>query len=164
MGSSFRLGKIIAIIAVILILITMGVFVFGHSEIFIKGSKNKMELTDSSEFNNMWLSYEKKQEGSKLKLMADTLIANAKKNKNKPALLPDLLYQATEGSEIIKVRSTVKGKERNNIEGFTEFKNSIDVKHTYFTRFVYSEKTKLISGIIVQYEQKNKMEFEPDET
>lgn len=164
MGSSFSVGKILAILAVILILVTMGIFIFSNAEKFIKDSSKKIELADSSEFNNIWMSYEKKQEGSKIKAMADKLASNAKENKDTAALLPDLIYKATEGSDWVTVRSTVKGKEKSNVEGFNKFKNDIDSRHTYFVKFVYSEKTNLISGIIVQYEQKDKVDFVPDET
>ena len=81
MGSSFSVGKILAILAVILILVTMGIFIFSNAEKFIKDSSKKIELADSSEFNNIWMSYEKKQEGSKIKAMADKLASNAKENK-----------------------------------------------------------------------------------
>lgn len=59
MGSSFSVGKILAILAVILILVTMGIFIFSNAEKFIKDSSKKIELADSSEFNNIWMSYEK---------------------------------------------------------------------------------------------------------
>lgn len=164
MGNSFSLVKVIAIIVVILILITMGIFVFSNTETFVKGTSDKIKLTDSSEFNSKWLSYEGKQAGSKLKAMAEKLISNAETNKEIPSMLPDLIYQATESGQIVNIRSTVKGKEKNNIEGFQKLKEDLNSRHTYWVKLVYSEKTNLVSGIIIQYSQKDKIEFTPDET
>lgn len=164
MGSSFNLVKIIAIIVVILILITMGIFVFSNTDSFVKGASNKMDLTDSNEFNAKWLSYEGKQAGSKLKAMAERLISNAETNQENAAMLPDLIYQATEGGQTVNIRSTVKGKEKNNVAGFQKLKEDLNSRHTYWVEFIYSEKTNLISGIIIQYSQKDNLEFTPDET
>lgn len=163
MGSSFKLIKVIAIIAVILILITMGVFVFTNTDIFVKGSSDKLSLTDTNEFNNMWSIYKGKQDGSKIKAMADRLIVNAKENENNPTMLPDVFYQATDGAEPIHIKSNVKGRDKKNIEGFEQLKNDVTSRHSYWVKFVYSEKTKVISGIIVQYEQGDNLEFTPDE-
>lgn len=164
MGNSFNLIKVFAIIVVILILITMGIFVFSNTESFLKDASDKFENVDSSEFNTQWLSYEGKQAGSKLNAMAEKLISNAKTNKENGTMLPDLIYQATEGSDIVHVKSTVKGKDKNNVQGFETFKESLNLRHTYWVEFVYSEKTNLISGIIVQYTQNDDIEFTPDET
>lgn len=164
MGSSFKLIKIIAIVAVILILITMGVFVLSNTESFMKDSSSKLTLTDSNEFNAKWESYKGKQDGSKVKAMAERLILNAEQNKKDATMLPDIIYKSTESSDPIYVRSTVKGKEKANVSGLETFKDDINSRHTYYIKFVYSEKTKIISGIIVQYEQNDNIEFVPDET
>lgn len=164
MGNSFSLVKVIAIIVVILILITMGIFVFSNTDSFVKGASKKIDLTDSNEFNAKWLSYEGKQAGSKLKAMAERLISNAETNQENAAMLPDLIYQATEGGQTVNIRSTVKGKEKNNVAGFQKLKEDLNSRHTYWVKFVYSEKTNLISGIIIQYSQKDNLEFTPDET
>ena len=158
MQHSFKFIHIVAIVIVIMIVVSLGLFVMKQTQGFV----NNVDLSANQigEFNSIWSGYEKLQKGSTLKGLFQKLEQNAKENGNNPQMLIDVAYNTTQGSEFNIIRSTVK---RPNSVAFKEAINNIDVKHAYTVEFVYNEKTGIITGIIIKNGRNDKVNFVPDE-
>ena len=158
MKHSFKLIYLIVIIVVIAIIVTLGLFVMKSSQEF--SSSTDLSLSDTNEFNNLWLSYKGKQKGSTVKRMVQKVISNAEENENNPAMLIDIAYKIHASDDFTVINST---KKSINVEEMQELANEIDGKHYFTVEFVYA-KSKQISGIIIKYSQSDKFEeFVPDE-
>ncbi len=158
MKHSFKFIYLIVIIVVIAIIVTLGLFVMKSSQEFT--SSTDLSLTDTNEFNNIWLSYKGKQQGSMIKRMIQKVISNAEENENNPSMLIDIAYKMHANDEFTVINST---KKLNNVEQMKNILSEIDGKHYYIVEFVYA-KSKQISGIIIKYSQNDKFEdFIPDE-
>ena len=158
MQHSFKFIHILAIIIVIMIVVSLGLFVMWQTQGFV----NNVNLSETQigEFNSIWVGYEKLQKGSSLKGLFQKLSQNAQENSNIPQMLIDVAYNTTQGSSFNIINSTVKNP---NIDAFSEAANSIDVKHAYTVELVYNEKTNIITGIIIKNGRNDKVDFIPDE-
>lgn len=158
MGNSFKFIKVIAIIAVILIVVTLGIFVFKNSHSFVKSvNLSKYEI---DEFNGKWLNYEGLQNGSSISGLFQKLASNAEENKNAPEKLIDVAYNITDGSEFNVINSTVRAPKAN------EFKSAMGgfvSQHAYIVELIYSENTGLVSGILIKSNRNDKYELIPNE-
>lgn len=158
MKHSFKFIYVMGIIVVIAIIVTLGLFVMRSSQDFTNSAD--LSLTDTNEFNNIWLAYKGKQKGTIVKRMVQKAISNADENSKSPEMLVDIAYQAHANEEFTVINST---KKLNNIDEMKELVLELDDKHYYTIEFVYS-KSKQISGIIIKYSEKNKFDnFVPDE-
>lgn len=158
MKHSFKFIYLIAIIAVIFIIVTLGLFVMKSSEEFTASAD--LNITDLNDFNNIWFGYRKKQKGSNVKIMLQSAIKNAEENKNNPEFLLDFAYKLHEADDFTFIYST---KKNNNVNSIKELLNEIDSKHYYTIDLIYSNK-KYVSGIVIKYAEKDKIDFVPDET
>lgn len=158
MKHSFKFIYLFAIIVVIIIIVTLGLFVMKSSQDFTNSAD--LTLTDTNEFNNIWLAYKGKQKGTTVQRMIQKAISNAEENKDNPSMLVDIAYKIHANDEFIVINST---KKLNNIEEMQALIPEIDGKHYFIVDFVYA-KSKQISGIIIKYSQTDKFEeFVPDE-
>ena len=158
MKHSFKFIYVLAIIVVIMIVVTLGLWIMKSSQNFI-GSAN-LSLTDSNEFNQIWLVYKGKQKGSNVKMMLQKVVKNAEENSNEPSMLIDIAYKIHASDDFTFINSTKKLNKVNDIEDLMQ---NLDVKHYYTIDFVYSEASKQITGIIIKYNEKDKVNFIPDE-
>jgi len=158
MKHSFRFIYLIAIIVAIILIVTLGLFVMKSSQDFT--SSVDVSLSDTNEFNNIWLGYKGKQKGSMVQRMVQKAISNANENSNNSAMLVDIAYKLHGNDEFSFINSTVK---MNNVDDMKDLQKELDAKHYYTVEFVYS-KSKQISGIIIKYAEKDKVDFVPDET
>lgn len=158
MQHSFKFIHIVVIIIVIMIVVSLGLFVMWQTQGFV----NNVNLTESQigEFNSIWAGYERLQKGSTLRGLFQKLAQNAEENRSNSQMLIDVAYNTTQGSDFNIIKSTVKNP---NITAFNEAVNNIDVKHAYIVEFVYNEKTKIITGIIIKNGRNDKVDFIPDE-
>ncbi len=157
MKSSFKFIYLIGIVVVIIIIVTLGLFVMKSSQDFTNSAD--LSLSDTNEFNNIWLGYKGKQKGSTVQRMVQKVISNANENSNNPAMLVDITYKIHGNDEFSFISSTKKVPNVDNIKAlYTEISDT----HYYTIDFVYS-KNKQISGIIIKYAEKDKVDFVPDE-
>lgn len=159
MQHSFKLIYVLVILFVIIIIISMGMYIMKTTGEFT--DKANLSLGENSEFNAMWQAYKGKQKGSNVKIIIQRIIDNAKENSEDPVMLLDIAYKAHASDEFVVINST---KKLNNIDDMKNAMSEIDVKHFYTIDFVYSEKTKQISGMLIKYAEKEKFEFFPDES
>lgn len=158
MKHSFKFIYVLAIIVVIMIVVTLGLFVMKSSQNFI--SSVNLSLTDSNEFNQVWSVYKGKQKGSTVKMMLQKVAKNAEENSKEPSMLIDIAYKIHASDDFTFINSTKKLNKVNEIEDLMQ---NLDVKHYYTIDFVYSEESKQITGIIIKYNEKDKVNFIPDE-
>lgn len=158
MKHSFKFIYVLAIIVVIMIVVTFGLFVMKSSQNFI--SSVNLSLTDSNEFNQVWSVYKGKQKGSTVKMMLQKVAKNAEENSKEPSMLIDIAYKIHASDDFTFINSTKKLNKVNEIEDLMQ---NLDVKHYYTIDFVYSEESKQITGIIIKYNEKDKVNFIPDE-
>jgi hypothetical protein len=158
MKHSFRFIYLIAIVVVIIFIVTLGLFIMKSSQNFVDSVD--LSLTDSNEFNNMWTVYKGKQKGSDVCRMLQKVINNAKENGDNPSMLVDIACNVHASDEFTIINST---KKMNRIDEIQELMSDIDVKHYYTIEFVYSENSKQITGIVIKYAEKDKINFVPDE-
>lgn len=158
MQHSFKFIHIIAIIIVIMIVVSLGLFVMRQTQGFVKN----VDLTKNQigEFNSIWIGYEKLQKGSTLKGLFQKLANNAKENKDNPQMLIDIAYNTTQESDFNIINSTVRNP---NAAAFSEAANRIDVKHAYTVEMIYNKKTGIITGIIIKNGRNDAINFVPDE-
>lgn len=159
MKHSFRFIYLIAIIVVIMIIVTMGLFVMKSSQEFT--SNVNLTENDIGEFNSLWKGFEGARSGTALRGLLTRLKTNAQKNKDNAEMLIDVAYNTTQGSEFKVVKSTTKNP---NIEGFEQAINELVVKHTYTVELIYNEEKELITGILIKNDRNDKFEFIPNET
>lgn len=157
MKNSFKFIYLFVFVVVVIIIVSLGLFVMRSSQDFT--SSADISLSDTNEFNNIWLSYKGKQKGSTVKTMLSKVVNNAEKNSENPAMLLDVAYKVHGTGEFTFINST---KKMNNVDNIKNLMSEIDVKHYYTIEFVYS-KSKQISGIIIKYAEKDKIDFVPDE-
>lgn len=158
MKHSFKFIYVLAIIVVIMIVVTLGLFVMKSSQNFT--SSVNLSLTDSNEFNQVWSVYKGKQKGSTVKMMLQKVAKNAEENSKEPSMLIDIAYKIHASDDFTFINSTKKLNKVNEIEDLMQ---NLDVKHYYTIDFVYSEESKQITGIIIKYNEKDKVNFIPDE-
>lgn len=158
MKHSFKFIYLIAIIVAIILIVSLGLFVMKSSQDFT--SSVDVGLSDTNEFNNIWIGYKGKQKGSTVQRMVQKVISNANENSNNPAMLVDIAYKLHGIDEFSFIYSTVK---INNVDDMKDLQKELDATHYYTVEFVYS-KSKQISGIIIKYEEKDKVDFVPDES
>ena len=158
MKHSFKFIYLIAIIVVIMIIVTLGLFVLKSCQSFV--SSANLNLTDTSEFNNTWIVYKGKHRGTDVKMMLQKVVQNAEANSKDASMLLDIAYKLHATDEFTIINSITK---LNNVSKIKNLMSDLDVKHFYTIEIVYSEETDLISGIIIKYNQKDKINFIPDE-
>lgn len=158
MKHSFKFIYVLAIIVVIMLVVTLGLFVMKSSQNFT--SSVNLGLTDSNEFNQVWSVYKGKQKGSTVKMMLQKVAKNAEENSKEPSMLIDIAYKIHSSDDFTFINSTKKLNKVNEIEDLMQ---NLDVKHYYTIDFVYSEESKQITGIIIKYNEKDKVNFIPDE-
>ena len=158
MKHSFKFIYLIAIVVVIMIIVTLGLFVMRSSQSFVNSAN--LSLTDTNEFNNIWIVYKGKQRGTDVKMMLQKVAQNAEENSNDPSMLLDIAYKLHAVDEFTIINST---KKLNNVSKIKQLMSDLDVKHFYTVDFVYSEETDIITGIVIKYAQKDKVDFIPDE-
>lgn len=158
MNHSFKFIYLIVFAVIVLIVVSLGLFIMKSSQDFVDSAN--LSLSDTSEFNNMWVVYKGRQKGSDVKMMIQKLITNANQNSKNSAMLPDVAYKVRASDEFSIINSTAK---LNNTDDMKELMTDLDVKHYYTVDFVYSETSKQITGIIIKYAQKDKIDFVPDE-
>lgn len=158
MQHSFKFIYVIAIMIIIMIVVSLGLYIMRQSQGFIKTvNLSKIEI---NEFNNIWAGYERLQKGTTLKAMFQKLAKNAEENFDNPQMLIDVAYNITDGSEFHMIKSTVKNP---NSSAFTEAANKLVVQHAYVVEFIHNEETGIITGIIVKSGRNDKVDFIPDE-
>lgn len=158
MKNSFKFIYVIAIVAVIMIVVTMGLFVMRSSQNFV--SEVDLGNSNYTEFNSTWKGYEGARKGTALRGLLTRLKSNAIQNASNPDMLIDVAYNTTEGSEFTVIKST---KKNPNADAFDKAANELVVKHTYTVELVYNEKKDLLTGIIIKNDRNDDFEFVPDE-
>lgn len=159
MQNSFKLIYVLVILFVIIVIVTMGMYIMNKTGEFT--DKANLKLGENSEFNAEWQAYKGKQKGSTVKTMIQKLIYNAESNEAEAFTLLDIAYKAHASDDFIVIKST---KKLPKVDDMKSAMSSIDAKHFYTIDFVYSEKTKQVTGILIKYAEKEKFEFTPDES
>lgn len=159
MKHSFKFIYVIAIILVIAIIVTLGLFVMKSSQDFTDSASDEINLTDTNEFNSMWSHFKGKQKGTSVKRMVQKAVSNAESNSENADVLVDFAYKVHEGDEFSFIYSTVK---ENGVDDMKSLIAEIDDKHYYTVEFKY-DKHKQISGIIIKYSENDKVDFKPNQ-
>ena len=159
MGNSFKFIYLFVFVIIVIIVVSLGLFIMKSSQNFVDSAN--LSLTDTSEFNNIWLVYGGKQSGSTVKVLLQKMAVNAEENKDTPAMLPDLAYKIHASDDFSIINST---KKLNHGAEMRSLMSKIDVKHYYTVDFVYNKTETQIIGIIIKYNEKDKIEFAPDQT
>ena len=159
MKNSFKFIYLIVFVIIVIIVVSLGLFIMKSSQNFVDSSN--LSLSDTSEFNNLWLVYSGKQSGSDIKILLKKLATNAEENKNNPAMLPDLAYKIHASDDFEFIYST---KKLNHSDSMRDLMAKIYLKHYYTVDFVYTADKTQIIGIIIKYNQKDKVDFVPDQT
>lgn len=158
MQHSFKLIYIFIIVAVIMIVVSLGLFIMRQTQGFV--DTIELSKSDINEFNSMWSGYERLQKGSTLKGLFQKLAKNAEENSDIPQYLIDVAYNTTEGSSFEIIESTVKNP---NGEAFKEAASKLVLQHAYTVELVYNEDTGLITGIVIKSGRNDKVDFVPNE-
>ena len=105
-------------------------------------------------FNQMWNMYEGAQGGNNIKALLQKLIANCNTNAQEEARLVDLAITRAnlEGEEVI-LPITVENATKNTQDDIGKIRNEIEKQHYYYVYIETSTKTRLVSRIIIKYEE-----------
>lgn len=139
------------IAAVMVLVISVGISVYNTSTDVISEAVNTVEtesIKQEDAFNTQFESYKGAQEGSAVRSLISALISNANIYDEFEERLPDLYYEAARGNELV-VTSTEGDP---NIDDFYTAKDQIELSHTYYVSFNYSDETGLIDEIKVSYD------------
>ena len=158
MQHSFKLIYIIAIVVILMIVVSLGLFVMRQTQGFV--DTVELSKSDINGFNSIWSGYERLQKGSTLKGLFQKLANNAEENATVPQYLIDVVYNTTEGSDFEIIESTVKNP---NSSAFREAANKLVVQHAYTVELIYNENTGLITGIVIKSGRNDKVDFVPNE-
>ena len=113
----------------------------------------------NNEFNNEFLIYDGKNNGSAVRVLLSLVIGNAKENSTDSTKLIDIKYQLSLNGEFEEIFSNVAN---TNISSIENLRDSLEPKHDYYVEYIYSKKTGNISGIIIKYTDVE-TSFKPDE-
>jgi hypothetical protein len=105
-------------------------------------------------FNQQWTTYEGKQGGSNIKLLLQKVIVNCNTNAQEETRLVDLAITRPnlEGKNVI-LPITVENAAKTAQENIIKIRNEIEPEHTYYVYTEISTKTRLLSRIIIKYEE-----------
>ena len=105
-------------------------------------------------FNQQWNTYEGAQGGNSIKSLLQKVIANCTTNEQEEARLVDLAITRAnlEGEEVI-LPITVENATKTAQDDIGKERNEIEPKHTYYVYTEINEKTRLVSRIIIKYEE-----------
>ena len=158
---SFKFFYIVGIIVAVIFLVSLSLYVMQNYEEFAVNAEETLSIDETNEFNQMWSVYKGKQKGTNVKMILQKVVQNAKANSDDANMLLDIAYKFRASDDFTIINST---EEDNNIRDIENSIQELDVKHYYTIEFVSNVKTKQITGIIIKYSQKDKIDFNPDES
>lgn len=157
---SFKFLYIIGIIVAVIFLVSLGLYVMQNYEDFASKTEDAVNVDEANDFNLMWSTYKGKQKGTNVKIMLQKVVQTAEANSNDADKLLDIAYKIRASDEFTIINST---REENNIKDIEVLMQELDVKHYYTIEFVSNRKTDQITGIIIKYSEKDKIDFVPNE-
>jgi len=161
-----------------ILIIAIGMLIYNNAQNTIEESVQSMSAYDRNQFNAQWTQYQGQTSGTVVRELISKLVTNAKTYEEEFSKLPDLCYKAksdgnyttspadTKGGIVVSTppgNSNAVATDGINISGFNLARNAIEARHLYNVKMIFSSKSGLVSGIIVEYDagDTDGSEFEP---
>lgn len=143
-----------------ILIIAIGMFIFNASQSTIVNSLSSLSTQEVEMFNNQFTVYTGIQNGTKIKALMGTLIANANTNKDEPSKIPGVFAEKLRVDDIDLYHAYVPepGQPKEYINMLGKIRNRVEKKHKYLIEVSYQDNG-LIDYITISYYPEN-----PDNT
>lgn len=141
------------LLAILIIAISM--FIYNSAQSTIQNSMQSMSTQEIQAFNNEFMSFEGKQQGSNIKSMIGTLISNANTYRDEPAKIPGVKFdQVNNSKDEGKGEMTAEVPDASNpkpyIDQLNKIRNLVETKHQYWVTII-NQDNGIIDSIVVTY-------------
>lgn len=137
-----------------ILIIAIGMFIYNSAQSTIQNSMQSMSTQEVQAFNNEFAGFEGKQQGSNIKAMIGTLIANANTYRDEPTKIPGVKFDKVNNSSESKVLEAgvpEASAPQTYITALNTIRNSVEPKHQYWVT-ITNQDNGLIDAIYVTYD------------
>ena len=136
-----------------ILIIAIGMFIYNSAQSTIQNSMQSMSPQEVQAFNNEFMSFEGRQQGSNIKSMIGTLISNANTYRDEPTKIPGVRFNKVNNVKDDPMDAQVPDASNPQpyITALNEIRNLVEPKHQYWVS-ITNQDNGLIDAIVVTYE------------
>lgn len=142
-----------------ILIIAIGMFIYNSAQSTIQNSMQSLSTQEVDAFNNEFMSYEGKQQGSNIKSMIGRLISNANTYRDEPTKIPGVRFDKVSnsndaGKNEMLAEVPEASVPKPYIDQLNKIRNMVEPKHQYWVT-ITNQDNGLIDALIVSYDANN---------